>query len=315
MTKKTIRHTYSQVVKIAAITSFVLMLFPFITIAQIIPLATQYYQNQYAGNPAFAGMSENLIINMDYRNQWRVIPGSPVTQSFTADYKVKDKVGVGLNLYNDKAGLIRRTRVMGTYAYHLPLNGENRSVHFGLSLGVLKERLDEGSIVADPNDVLADRYNQRKAYLDGDFGISYVDNKLTLQAALPNMKKFLKKDISNSADGSTYFMSVAYVMGTDKDMITLEPKLCIRGARGFNSLWDLGTAIRFPNNLISLVGMYHSSKSTTLGFQLNVENRVYFHGFYSSQLAAMRENSGGSFEVGLRIPLNIIKLVPANQGK
>ncbi|MGX5691513.1 PorP/SprF family type IX secretion system membrane protein [Arcticibacter tournemirensis] len=285
------------------------------TEAQITPLATQYYQNQYVGNPALAGMSENLIVNLDYRNQWRAIPGSPVTQSFTADYKIKEKVGVGLNLYNDKAGLIRRTRVMGSYAYHLPLSGEKRSVHFGLSVGALIERLDDGSVIAAPNDLSAARYNERKAYLDGDFGIAYISDKLTLQGALPNLKKFLKKDISNSADGSTYFLSVAYNMGRDNDMVALEPKLCIRGARGFNNLWDLGTAIKFPNNLISLVGMYHSSNSTTLGFELNIENRVFFHGFYSSQLAALGEDTGGSFEIGFQLPLNIIKLTPANQGK
>ncbi|WP_374165617.1 type IX secretion system membrane protein PorP/SprF [Arcticibacter sp. MXS-1] len=312
MTKVVSNRKYKRVLWLVMLGSSILSYVN--VVAQIAPLATQYYQNQYVGNPAFAGMSENLIINLDYRNQWRSIPGSPVSQAVTADYRIKEKVGVGLNLYNDKAGLIRRTRLMGSYAYHLPLNGEKRSINFGLSLGVMSERLDEESIVADPNDIMPGRYNKRRAYLDGDFGIAYINDKFSIQGALPNLKKFLKKDISNSADGSTYFVAVSYQISNSTDLLTLEPKLCIRGARGFNNLWDIGTSIKLPNNLISLEGMYHSSKSTTLGFELNIENRAYFHGFYTNQLAVMREDTGGSFEIGFKIPLNIIKDVPANRG-
>lgn len=282
--------------------------------AQITPLASQYYQNQYMGNPALAGMDERLIINLGYRNQWRVIPGSPVTQSLTADYRI-DKVGMGLNVYSDNAGLIRRTRLMGSYAYHLPLNAENQSLHFGISLGLLSEKLDNENIVADPNDVLADAFNSRRMYLDGDFGIAYINDRFEWQGALPNLKKFLKKDFSNSADETTFFLSVSYKINKIQDIVSLEPKFCFRGAREFNSLWDVGTDMKFANNLIYVMAMYHSSKSSTIGFGINFQSKVLFQGFYSSQLAALREDSGGSFEIGLKIPLNIQKVPDQINGK
>lgn len=279
--------------------------------AQLAPLASQYYQNQYQGNPALAGLSDKALVNLNYRNQWRVIPGSPVTQSVTGDCRLRDKrVGVGINLYNDKAGLIRHTRILGTYAYHLPLAAENQFVHFGISLGVLTEKLDNESIIADPNDVLADRFNQRRAYIDGDFGIAYNTKDFTIQGALPNLKKFLKKDINNTNDEITYFVSCSYKIGLAPELVMIEPKFCVRGARGFNNLWDLGTDMRFANNVITLMGMYHSSKSSTFGFTLNYQDKAIFEGFYTSQLAALKEDSGGSFEIGLKIPLNI-KINPA----
>lgn len=281
--------------------------------AQITPPASQYYQNQYVGNPSLAGMDDNLLVNLTYRNQWRVIPGSPVTQLVTGDYRLKN-IGVGLNLYSDKAGLVRRTRIMGTYAYHLILNGENQSINFGLSLGVMNERLDNASVIGDPNDVLADGFNNRRSYLDGDFGIAYFHKKLSFQAALPNMKKFLKKDVANSVDGVTYNMSFSYKIGTEKDLVRFEPKFCFRGARGLNNLWDIGTDMKFANNVVSLIGMYHSSNSSTVGFGLNIQNLVIFQGYYTSQLAALGQDTGGSFEIGLKIPLNIQKKSPQNQG-
>ncbi|MET4141641.1 PorP/SprF family type IX secretion system membrane protein [Pedobacter sp. UYP1] len=270
--------------------------------AQIRPLGTQYYENQYISNPAFAGMDEGMNINISYRNQWRSIPGSPVTMAVSGDYRVVDKVGVGFNVYNDKAGLIGRTRVMGTYAYHLPLNLENNALHFGISLGVMKERLDENSIIATPDDLAAARYNQRKSYVDGDFGIAYTTERLTLQGALPNLKKFFKKDEANTVLGSTYLVAMSYKIGTTLDVVSIEPKISFRGAKDIDNIWDIGTNLKLQNNLISFLGMYHSDKSSTFGVGLNYEN-FFIQGFYTSQLAGERQRTGGDFEINLKINL------------
>ena len=272
------------------------------SMAQIRPLGTQYYENQYISNPAFAGMDQGMNINMSYRNQWRAIPGSPVTMAVSGDYRVVDKVGVGFNVYNDKAGLIGRTRVMGTYAYHLPLNVDNRELHFGISLGMMKQRLDEQNIIANPDDVLPARFNQRQGYVDGDFGMAYTTERLTLQGALPNLKKFFNKDNQNTVDGSTYLLAMSYKIGTTLDVVSIEPKISFRGAKDIDNIWDIGTNLKLENNLISILGMYHSDKSSTFGVGLNYEN-FFIQGFYTSQLAGERQRTGGDFEINLKINL------------
>jgi len=271
-------------------------------LAQLNPLSAQYYQNQYLGNPAFAGINEGLMVNMDYRNQWRVIPGSPVTQSVTADYRFR-KVGTGLNIYSDKAGLITRHRVVGSYAYHLPLDGEEKELHFGLSLGIMKAKLDNTSIVGDPADDLASRFNNRKVYLDGDFGIAYMNKRFTAQGALPNLKNLLKKDETTSVDGSTYFLAMSYKLGVNPEVISAEPKLSFRGARGMDQLWDFGADLKFLDNMISIMGVYHSSRSSTIGLGLNYQNKAYIQGYYTSQISTERLETGGDFEISLRVPL------------
>lgn len=278
--------------------------------AQMVPLAAQYYENQYLGNPAFVGMKAGVVnVNLGYRNQWKVIPGSPVTQSLTGDYrfdkKGMERVGLGLNVYSDKAGLIKRTRIMSSYAYHLPLNAENQEIHFGLSFGIMNERLDMEAIIADPNDVLADQFNQRSTYLDGDFGIVYINNKLTVQGAVPNLKKLLKKDIAVSVESSTFFMAFSYKIGANPDVVSVEPKFCFRGASDINNIWDAGAEIKFSNNALSLMGMYHSSHSSTVGLSVNYLDKVIIQGFYTSQLAAQREATGGSFEINLKVPIKL----------
>ncbi len=269
--------------------------------AQIRPLGGQYYENQYISNPAFAGMTQGLNVNMSYRNQWRSIPGSPVTMAFTGDYR-HEKVGLGISVYNDNAGLIGRTRVMGTYAYHLPLNGDNRSLHFGVSLGMMKEKLDNNNIIAAPDDISAQNFNQRKAFVDGDFGIAFTNERFTLQGALPNLKKFMQKDDQNTVDGSTYFVAASYKIGTSLDVVSIEPKISFRGAKDIDNIWDLGTNVKLENNILSFLGMYHSDKSSTFGVGVTYD-RYFIQGYYTSQLAGERQRTGGDFEINIKIKL------------
>ncbi|MGV3706827.1 MAG: PorP/SprF family type IX secretion system membrane protein [Arcticibacter sp.] len=275
--------------------------------AQLVPMASQYYENEYLGNPAFAGLKKDVRVNLSTRNQWKSLPGSPSTHSLTADYYLEGvaggRVGTGLNIYSDKAGLIRRTRVVGSYSYQLPLNGDDQTLRFGVSLGVMNEKLDFDAMIGDPNDLSADRFNERKSYLDGDFGIAYIQNRLTIQGALPNLKKLMKKDLNATVDGSTFFMAFSYKIGRELELICIEPKFCFRGARDINNLWDVGTNIKFSNNAIYLMGMYHSSRSSTIGLGLNYQEKVLIQGYYTSQLAAQRLDTGGSFEVNLQVPI------------
>lgn len=270
--------------------------------AQIRPLGAQYYENQYVSNPAFAGINEGVNLNMSYRNQWRSIPGSPVTMAATADYRYNN-VGLGLNVYNDKAGLIARTRIMGTYAYHLMLDGDERSLHFGVSLGAMNQKLDNPSIIADPTDVLPERFNQRKSYIDGDFGMAFTNKKFTLQAALPNLKKFFQKDEENTIDASTYFAAMSYKIGsTENDLLSLEPKISIRGAKDIEKIIDFGTNLKLQNNILNFLGMYHSDKSSTFGVGVNYD-KYFVQFFYTSQIAGERQSTGGDFEINLKINL------------
>ncbi|RYY52088.1 MAG: type IX secretion system membrane protein PorP/SprF, partial [Chitinophagaceae bacterium] len=89
--------------------------------AQLNPAAAQYYVNQYIANPAFAGAARGTTFNGTYRALWTSIPGAPVSQNLTAEYGF-EKVGIGLSLFNEKSGLLGQTRVVATYAYHLPLS-------------------------------------------------------------------------------------------------------------------------------------------------------------------------------------------------
>jgi type IX secretion system PorP/SprF family membrane protein len=269
--------------------------------AQLNPLGSQYFNNQYLANPAMAGIGEGLNLNMAYRQQWSRVPGSPQLQNFTADYGF-NKVGLGISVLNDKAGLQRQTRVVGTYAYHLPLS-ESQTLHFGVSFGFMNQRLEGNDISGDQDDILVGQYNARDTYIDGDFGLAYTSGGLNIQAALPNLKSFFKKDDIKVADVATFYSAISYKIklteGTEG--IGIEPKAALRGVKGLDNMWDAGAQLTLADEQIMLSGLYHSTESATFGLGMNYKKKYLISGMYTTQTSALTGYGNGTFELSLRL--------------
>ena len=273
--------------------------------AQIDPLGAQFYTNQYIANPAFAGFTQGLKVNGVYRKLWNNIPGSPLTQNLTADYGF-NKVGLGLNVNNESAGLQRQVRVVGSYAYHLPLSADaEQQLHFGVSLGFANQRLENADINGDPNDIMVGMYNTRRTYLDGDFGVAFTSNGLNIQAAIPNLKSFFKKETVRLADVATFYGAASYQFVFDKggNAVGLEPKVAYRGVQGYDNIWDAGAQLTLLDRQILLTGLYHSTKSTTYGLGMDFKRKYLITGMYTTQTSALSGYTNGSFELNLRLSL------------
>ncbi|RYE20929.1 MAG: type IX secretion system membrane protein PorP/SprF [Sphingobacteriales bacterium] len=270
--------------------------------AQLNPMGAQFYMNQYLGNPALAGLDSGLNLTAGYRKQMASVPGAPQNQAITAEYRF-GRVGLGINVYNEKAGLIKQTRTVATYAYHLPLNSTNHQLHFGLSMGFLNERIYEQDVVGTSGDVAIGALNRREVYVDGDFGMAFTSNLLTVQGSLPNLKSLFKKDFRDAADRSTFYSAVSYkiVSGQGISSVVVEPKVAFRGVKGFDNLWDAGAKVGLFGNTISAFAMYHNTNSVTFGFgALTLNRTLTFQGIYTTETAALRGDTNGNFEINLR---------------
>lgn len=267
--------------------------------AQLIPMGSQYFQNQYLGNPAMAGLEEGLILNGGLRQQWSAISGAPLVQTLTAAYR-SHRVGMGLNLYNDQAGLFKRTRAMGTYAYHLPLQEAGQQLHFGLSFGFTHERITTEVMDGDRDDLVVGQFNQRRAVFDGDFGVAYTSGSLTVQGAVPGLKNYLRREEYNTANWSTFFSSASYKLRLipGPNNMTIEPLLAYRGVKGYKDIVDIGVNFSFAEDKLHLTGIYHSSGNMTFGLGMTWQS-LSFLGMYSSQTAALKNYTSGNFEIGL----------------
>jgi type IX secretion system PorP/SprF family membrane protein len=267
--------------------------------AQLNPLSSQYFGNQYLFNPAMAGMTEGWNFNLDYRKQSMGVNGSPSTQSGTVEY-LMNKVGLGLNVYNDQSGLLRTTRAVVTYAYHLPLGGDNQKLNFGLSGGLLNQRIQTSDLIGDAGDATVADFNNKQNYFDGDLGVSYTSNKWTVQAVVPNMHMLFSDN--STVNKSLFSAAASYKFGEAKDIV-LEPKAVFRAVKGASSIVDAGVNVAFNEGLFSLQGLYHSSKNATFGVGINKASYAIL-AFYTTNTASLNYNANGDFELGVRFNLS-----------
>lgn len=271
--------------------------------AQLDPLSSQYFNNRYQLNPAFAGIEHVTNLNFGYRSLWNNIPGAPITQAVTVDHGF-NKVGLGLNFVNDKTGLQRQTKVTGSFAYHLPLN-EVSNLHFGVSLGVANQNLNTSDIIGNPNDPQSRMYNERESYLDGDFGVAYTNQRLTINAALPNLNKLFRGNNTRYADVARFFSSVSYKipLSANTNGEIVEPLVAYRAISGYDSIWDAGAQLAVVNQQILLSAMYHSSKNATFGFGMDYKKKYLISGLYTSNTSQLSSYTNGSFELYLRVKI------------
>lgn len=271
--------------------------------AQLNPLSSQYFLNQYQVNPAYAGLNDGLNVNLNYRKQWSNIPGSPSTQNITADYKM-NKVGLGVNVYNEKAGSLQRTKAMVSYAYHLPLNNENQKLNFGASIGILDERVDFSRINGDMTDPSLTQFNNKGSIFEGDFGVAYTSNTLNIEGAIPNIRSFIKQENENDVDRSQFYAAASYKIksGTGENSVLIEPKVAFRGIKGYDNIFDAGANVTFAEKLF-LMGMYHSTNSASFGAGINYKNSLSFMGFYTTETSALQGSANGTFEISVKATL------------
>lgn len=271
--------------------------------AQIDPLAAQYFNNRYLGNPAMAGINQGYAVNGVYRQIFESFPKDPVSQSLSIDYGF-EKIGAGLNVFNDKAGLLRQTRVVGSFSYHLPLSGDGKRLSFGVSFGVLNQRLSQSDIIGKSNDVLVDNYNRRSVYIEGDFGAAYSGNGLIIQTSAPNLRNLFKRDYALQSDVPTFYAAASYKIDLEKSGFSFEPLIAYRNFTQIRGIIDAGAQFYLVNDQVFLMGLYHNNannnNSATIGLGMIFKKHYLASGMYTTSTSKLSGYSNGSFELGLR---------------
>lgn len=266
--------------------------------AQTSPLLNQYFNNTYLANPAMAGLAAGATADLNFRSQWNNIPGAPMIQNLSATYGW-ERVGVGLNMNLDKAGLQRQTRILATYAYHLPLN-ESAKLHFGLSAGFMNQRVDMQDLIGNPNDPQVGAYNSdHRTYFDGDFGVGVTSQSFNVDFALINLKNYFKKDNFKLINTPVIYASTGYIFHLGETQ--LQPKVAYRSFTDIADIFDVGAQFGIANQQILFTAMYHTSKAASFGVGLHYKKKYNINTGYTTQTGALSGYTAGSFEINLGI--------------
>lgn len=266
--------------------------------AQTSPLLNQYFNNTYLATPAMAGVVKGAAVNLAFRSQWNDAPGAPVVQNLSTTYGW-DRVGIGLNMNLDKAGLQKQTRILASYAYHLPLS-ESTKLHFGLSAGYMNQRIDMQDLIGNPNDSQVGAYNtDNKTYFDGDFGIALTTKSFNADFAMVNLKNYLKRDNFKLVNTPVVYASVGYTVSFGENIF--QPKVAYRSFTEIGDIVDVGGQLGIAKQQLLFTAMYHTSKAASFGVGLHYKKKYTINTSYTTQTGAFSGYTNGSFEVNLGI--------------
>ncbi|SHG65532.1 PorP/SprF family type IX secretion system membrane protein [Flagellimonas flava] len=184
-----------------------------------IPVYFDYLaDNYYLVYPSMAGIAEGTKIRLTARKQWFNVDEAPSLQTVNLNSRVGERSGVGAIMFNDRNGYHSQTGFKATYAHHLQLAGDFRTLNqlsFGLSAGVILSSLDETefrSVIPDP--VITGTKNTT-SYFNVDLGVSYNIFEFYAHAAVLNLLGS-GRDLYSLAEFDNlrrYLFSVGYVFG------------------------------------------------------------------------------------------------------
>lgn len=293
---------------------FALLLTGFALQAQQTPQYSLYMLNQFAQNPAYAGLDNTLVANGVYRTQWVGLNGAPVTQIVNAHlpFNVINS-GFGVQFENDQAGASQRTSVSLAYSYHLQFNRESR-LSIGVSGGMMQQTLDgerlrtpEGEYDAEinfinHNDDLLPTGSLSETVPTFAAGIFFQGKKLNAGVGVLNLQESdVNFDNLTVKLQRSFYLSAAYDLDVSRNLV-LTPSLQVKSDL-VQTQAEVSSIIRMKDNLFlgaSYRGFTPESQDAIValgGFRLNQNWTVAYA--YDITLSALNTVSNGSHEVML----------------
>jgi len=283
-------------------TLVVVMTIYFLGYAQPNQLNAQFYQNPYLLNPAMAAIDPGWSFFLGYSRQLDRMNGAGHTQALTASFRTGN-TGLAVAGFQDRQGLLSRTRLLGTYAYHVRLDDAEGELHFGVSLGIQREQIDVSDIRGNAGDPVVGEFNEQHNDLDGGAGIAYTDAHWSIQVAMPELGNPLNGHRNNKPGMATFLVAGGYRFYVGKNVgdFTVEPKIYYRAFSGMPAVVDAGVSVCLKNKF-TLDGLYHSSDRFTGGFSAAINPFLTGMLLYSNGVSAVNF-FGERLELGVRYRL------------
>jgi type IX secretion system PorP/SprF family membrane protein len=277
---------------------------------------SQYMFNMLAVNPAYAGSREVISTTALYRKQWVNTPGSPRTMTFSADAPLHgEKVGVGLLVFNDKAGVFGNTGVYGSYAYRLRL--KKGTLAMGLQAGFTQVSANLTSIILDENNTADGAFASNIAKFMPNFGagLYYHTDKFYVGVSLPRIvnNKLFKKGTDTSAisiDRSQQtrhlFLMAGVVIPLSID-VKLKPSALLKMVEGAPLQLDINSNVWFYDALA--VGLSYRTSSNALVSMLEVQatKQVRIGYAFDAMVGKSRFVGRAAHEIMLRYEFGYVK--------
>lgn len=211
--------------------------------AQQDPLYSQYINNPFVLNPAYAGLTNNLNASLSYRQQWTGFEGRPTTINANAHMSLlNNTMGTGLMVVSDQVGATTVMEVYGSYAYRIKV-ADDKTLSFGLQAGFINYKTENAKLtIQDPGDpVFTGETSDLKPAIGS--GIILTGDKFFIGLSVPRM---LNVKARAEEFNYTVYTQHFYAMGSYlfflNDRVRFKPSVLAKVVKGAPLSADVNAA-------------------------------------------------------------------------
>lgn len=299
--------------------------------SQQTPIFSQYMVNKYLVNPAVAGGSGITDFNLVAREQYTGFENAPRTFALTAQSRILNdsyimrklrirkktenasrftNVGVGGSIFSDRNGIVSKTGLQLSYAYHINFNNRFQ-LSMGLSGSAYQYKLDDSdAVLVNYDDPILNGEKKQFWIPDASFGAFITNNQLyggiTITDIVGSNLKLGKDPIKdNFSSLRNYILLGGYKMNLNENF-KIEPSFLLR-ATSLSRQLDLNAKVYYIDSY--WLGVSYRSNNTLvtmIGFNVDF---LQFGYAYDANFGNIKTYSGGSHEIilGFRFGENSTK--------
>jgi type IX secretion system PorP/SprF family membrane protein len=268
--------------------------------------------NTLAINPAYAGSRDVVSATALYRKQWVNTPGSPRTATFSVDAPFnKEKVGVGLVVFNDKIGITNTTGAYASYAFRMRL--KKGTLALGLQAGFSQYSADFTSVKLDQDNQADGAFasNVNKFMPNFGAGVYYNTDRFYIGVSLPrivNNKMFKKSDTTVSLSHQTrhLFIMSGVVIPLSQD-VKLKPSTLIKLVEGAPLQVDVNANVWFYDAVAAGLSYRISAGTLVSMVEIQATKQIRIGYAYDAALGQSKVVGRGSHEVMARYEFGYVK--------
>jgi type IX secretion system PorP/SprF family membrane protein len=299
------------------------------SLAQQVPMYSQYIMNGFLINPSFAGRDGYTTVNLTVREQWVGLAGAPSTYAASFQTRILQnsfiskstavrkkivkptkggKVGLGGYIFNDNNGIMHRTGISLAYSYHISMGrtgGIPNDLSFGLALTAYQFAVNTtGAILNSQDDPLLNSYDRSVFIPDFNFGASFTTSRYYVGLAMTNLLRG-SLVIADTTKNETKQLGNFYLTGGVKFPLTsdwtLEPSAFIKASDMFFKSIQMDLTARMYYKEDYWAGISYRTNDALIAMLGLKYDRFYFAYAFDFTLTDIRKQSYGSHELSFAV--------------
>ncbi|MFC2109570.1 PorP/SprF family type IX secretion system membrane protein [Bacteroidota bacterium] len=268
------------------------------------PSFLSYKYNMNILNPAYAGVNDGSELNIGFRKESLGLQDDPVTQMLSYSKALKNNLGIGLSVVNDKIHVVKQTDFAIDVSYNLQLN-KTDNLYFGMKVGGAMHAIDFNSLGIENDPVFGENVSEFSplvgvgAYLKGE--------RYTFHLSSPNL---LLSDVQKPLldDKGSYTATIkekmhlyaggSYRLTVNKNL-DITPSVFARFVEGIVPLIDISATADIVDTIETGI-TYRVNTSIIASVFLKVLENTHFGYAYEYGTSDFGTISSGTHEFVLR---------------